>query len=69
MNEQEKESLKKLIIKAMMDYKGPLIDRVKAANYVNIDAAGPTVAEEVIRRLEERFEVKAKDKGVVRWED
>jgi len=53
----------------MMDYKGALIDRVKATNYVNIDAAGETVAEEVLRRLDERFEVKAKDKGVVRWEE
>lgn len=69
MNEEEKRTLKSLIVQQMMEYRGAQIDRVKANNYLNIDTSGLEIAEKILQELENKFEMKPKDKGTVRWEE
>jgi len=69
MNTEAKEKVKKLIVDTMKKYKGARIDKVKAINYIDIDVAGETVAEDIIQKLDDEFKVEEKDRGTIKWEE
>jgi len=60
MTQEEKNEVKQLIIKTMMDYRGLMKDRVRAKNYLDIDEVGEVVADKVVDRLEREYDLKPK---------
>jgi len=69
MTQEEKNEVKQLIIRTMMDYRGLMKDRVRAVNYLNIDEVGEVVADIVIDKLEREYDLKPKKSTPVRWSD
>ena len=69
MTQEEREEIKQLIVNTMMDYRGLMKDRVKAKHYLDIDDAGEAVAEAVVNKLEQEFELKPKKSTSVRWHE
>ncbi len=70
MNVQEKALLKDKIKEVLLEHKGVLPDRVKAKDYIDLyDPSFSPTLDFLIEGLEELFEIKLKDKGIVRWDD
>ena len=63
------ETLEEMIVKVMMKYRGLMPNRYKASNYIDIDQAGPAVAQEIIEELRKKFELRVKESGVVQWNE
>lgn len=70
MNVQEKGLFKEKVREVLLDHKGLLPDRVKAADYIDLyePIFSPTL-DILVESLDELFEMKLKDKGLVRWEE
>jgi len=68
LNQEERGRVLRFIEMTLMEYRGHQKDRVRAMNYLNIDEAGPVVAEKILEKLEEVFIVKPRD-GTMRWND
>lgn len=69
MNEEEKREFVKIGIDTMMEYRGVMMKRVEALNYINIDEQAEGILEIIFDRFFEKFDVTRKDKGKVRWSE
>jgi len=69
MNQEEKDKIRELILKRLMDFRGTQKDKIEAKNYVNIDRVGESIAGTIIQGLELNFDIKSKEQGKIRWEE
>jgi len=69
MNQEEKNKVRQLILKRLMDFRGTQKDRVNAINYVNVDTVGESIAGAILQGLELEFDIKLKNRGQVRWDE
>ncbi len=70
MNVNEKALLKDKVREILWEHKGLRVDKVRANDYIDLyDTSFSPILDILVEGLDEIFEIKLKDKSLVRWKD